>query len=610
MRPDDESFISLAHAHPGRKPSGGAIYHMKVRTASRSRGQSARAAAAYIERTEEYGRDPESAAELVYTESGHMPGWADADAGAVAYWDAADLYERSNGRLYKSVEIALPLALSAAEQRELAVQFAHSLTDAEQLPYTLAIHAGNGANPHCHLMISERTNDDIERSPETWFKRYNAAAPEEGGARKTTALHPKDWLLETRAAWAEQTNQALERAGHEIRIDHRSLEDQGIERLPGIHLGPHVLEMEARGITTERGSLALAITQTNEQLQTRARRAREEAIDYGRDRQSEESPRTVQPSPRHPRVPTPAPEHRAPERRERGAERHAQGTPPATERLAPGAARDAGPDGGVAAGHQRSDGRRLADGPAAGRGAAEHRGVDVDAGAGRLGPGDGPGAPAPAGPGREAGEAPPAPGAARLAVSVGPEPGSVDGAPVRGAGHGRPGPARGDVLPGARAAEHGRSGVDGSAGESLGLSPQMGRGDAGRAEENQAAARRHGPPSVADAATVAAAMAMLADSAARIERTAQQLADAAARREKAREKAREAQEERRKELRGKSVEELAQDKALAREISQIKDPDQRAQAERLLAGIKAEAEARQPSQEQGKKLEKDEGLEP
>ena len=282
MRPDDERFISLGPGGRGRKAGGRAIYHMKVRTASRSKGQSARAAAAYIERTEEYGRDPERAAELVYTESGHMPGWADADAGGVAYWDAADLYERNNGRLYKSVEIALPLALSAAAQRDLAVQFAHHLTDAEQLPYTLAIHAGNGENPHCHLMISERTNDAIERSPATWFKRYNAAAPEAGGARKTTALHPKDWLLETRAAWAAQTNQALERAGHAIRIDHRSLEAQGIDRVPGIHLGPQVLEMEARGIQTERGRIALAIAATNAQLQIHARaRSRESPAEDG-----------------------------------------------------------------------------------------------------------------------------------------------------------------------------------------------------------------------------------------------------------------------------------------------------------------------------------------
>ena len=605
MRPDDERFISLGPGGRGRKAGGRAIYHMKVRTASRSKGQSARAAAAYIERTEEYGRDPESAAELVYTESGHMPGWADADA--VAYWDAADLYERSNGRLYKSVEIALPLALSADAQRDLAVQFAHSLTDAEQLPYTLAIHAGKGENPHCHLMISERTNDAIERSPETWFKRYNAAAPEAGGARKTTALHPKDWLLETRAAWAAQTNQALERAGHAIRIDHRSLEDQGIDRVPGIHLGPAVAEMERRGIQTERGNILAAINQGNEQHQTQIR---EEGFEHGRDRQSESQPRPVQPTPRQPSVPAPAPEHRAPDRRDRGAEPHAQGTPPAPHRPAPGAARDAGPDGGVAAGRQRSDGRRLADGPAAGRGAAEHRGVDVTAGAGRLGPGDGPGAPAPPGPGREAGKAPPAPGAARRAVSVGHEPGSVDGAPVRGAGRGGPGDGRGDVLPGVRAAEHGRRGVDGSAGESLGLSPQMGRGDAGRAEENQAAARRHGPRPVADAAAVAAAMAMLADSAATIERTAQQHADAAARRKKEREKEEERQAQREKERAGMGAEQLAQDKQIAGEIAQIKDPEQRAQAQRLLSEIKTEMAARQPSQEQGKKLEKDEGLEP
>ena len=581
MRPDDERFISLGPGGRGRKAGGRAIYHMKVRTASRSKGQSARAAAAYIERTEEYSRDPERAAELVYTESGHMPGWADADAGGVAYWDAADLYERNNGRLYKSVEIALPLALSAAAQRDLAVQFAHHLTDAEQLPYTLAIHAGKGENPHCHLMISERTNDDIERSPATWFKRYNAAAPEDGGARKTTALHPKDWLLETRAAWAAQTNQALERAGHAIRIDHRSLEAQGIDRVPGIHLGPQVLEMEARGIQTERGQLALAIAATNAQLQIHARarsrespaeditpaeektaeaadrpaeerdkgreeqsrenrtedvrpaeektaataegpaeerdkgrdeksregqaedvtpaeektaataegpaeerdkgrepesrevrteagtpaeektaataegpaeerdkgrdeksregqaedvrpaeektaataegpaeerdkgreeksrespaneqiqiRAQEEGREDGGDRQNKESQRVGQPRPRDP--PRPEPDPPAPERPERGAERPAQGTPPAAARPARGAARVAKPDGGVAAGHQRSDGRHLADDPAAGRGAAKRGGVDVTAGAGRLGPGDGPGAPAPAGPG-------------------------------------------------------------------------------------------------------------------------------------------------------------------------------------------------------------------
>ena len=269
MRDDDDRLLDLdqpgrarQHRFGGALSSRGAIFHLNARTGSRSKGQSARAAAAYIQREAEYSRD--QADELVYAESGHMPSWAEAEP--TAYWDAADLYERANGRLFKRVEVALPVALSADEQRELAVGFARHLTDEEHLPYTLAIHAGAGTNPHCHLLISERTNDGLERSPEQWFSRYNAAEPEHGGARKTRALYPKAWLEETRAAWAEQTNQALEWAGHAIRIDHRSLEAQGLERLPSLHLGPTVAAMEARGIETERGAEARRRVQVNVQL--------------------------------------------------------------------------------------------------------------------------------------------------------------------------------------------------------------------------------------------------------------------------------------------------------------------------------------------------------
>ena len=249
---DDDTLLGLEHAgrarqHRGGRPvfsSRGAIYHLNARTGSRSKGQSARAAAAYIQRTAEYSRDQDRADELLYTESGHMPAWAEADP--TDYWNAADLYERANGRLFKRLEFALPTALTADEQQELAVGFAHHLTADEHLPYTLAIHAGEGTNPHCHLLISERTNDGLERSPELWFRRYNAAEPEQGGARKTEALKPKAWLEATREAWAEQANEALEEAGLEIRIDHRSLAAQGIERLPSLHLGPTVQAMEAR----------------------------------------------------------------------------------------------------------------------------------------------------------------------------------------------------------------------------------------------------------------------------------------------------------------------------------------------------------------------------
>lgn len=257
-----------------------AIYHLTAKTGSRNGGQSAKAKADYIQREGRYSRDRE---EVLHTQSGHLPEWAERPAD---YWDGADLYERANGRLFKEIEFALPVELTLDQQRELVDEFARHLTEGERLPYTLAIHAGNGENPHCHLMISERKNDGIERPADQWFKRYNGKQPERGGAQKSESLKPKAWLEQTREAWSHYANRALEQAGHEARIDHRTLEAQGIERLPGIHLGPNVVEMESRGIRTERADIALAIDTANGQIIDL--QEYREVIEHERDRQSEE----------------------------------------------------------------------------------------------------------------------------------------------------------------------------------------------------------------------------------------------------------------------------------------------------------------------------------
>ena len=69
-----------------------------------------------------------------------MPTWAAADP--LACWDAADLYERANGRLHVSADLAPPRDLSAEDQIALAREFAQALTKDDSLPYTLAIRAG------------------------------------------------------------------------------------------------------------------------------------------------------------------------------------------------------------------------------------------------------------------------------------------------------------------------------------------------------------------------------------------------------------------------------------------------------------------------------------
>ena len=224
-----------------------AVFHLKMSVGSRAGGQSARAKADYIEREGRYEQDRE---ELEHRESGNMPEWAKDDPRS--YWEAADEYERANGRLYREVQFALPKELNEEQRRELASGFARRLTEGERLPYTLAIHRGDGENPHAHLMFSERSNDGIERSREQWFRRANRSEPEKGGAQKSRVAVPQAWLEQTRKAWAREANEALEHAGREERVDHRSLaslrdeaERSGdleraaeLSREPNVHLGP------------------------------------------------------------------------------------------------------------------------------------------------------------------------------------------------------------------------------------------------------------------------------------------------------------------------------------------------------------------------------------
>ena len=145
-----------------------------------------------------------------------MPAWAEGDARA--FWDAADVYERANGRLYISADFALPASFDEDEWVVLARDFAQELTAEEHLPYTLALHAGRDAdghahNPHAHLMISERQNDGIARSREQWFRRADSHDPARGGAPKSRTFHGRAWVERARERWASRLNEAFERKG-------------------------------------------------------------------------------------------------------------------------------------------------------------------------------------------------------------------------------------------------------------------------------------------------------------------------------------------------------------------------------------------------------------
>jgi hypothetical protein len=190
---------------------------------------------------------------------GNLPDWAQGDT--QAFWRASDEFERSNGNTYREYELALPRELSHVERVALVERYvAQELGTAR--PYQWAIHhciASDGKEqPHVHVMFSDRQQDGIERTREQFFKRYNSKHPERGGCQKATYGDNKAEAAvvyeKLRERWANVQNQALEMAGVEARVDHRSLADQGIRyREPQRHRGPAVSGIEARGAVSRVG---------------------------------------------------------------------------------------------------------------------------------------------------------------------------------------------------------------------------------------------------------------------------------------------------------------------------------------------------------------------
>ena len=78
----------------------------------------------------------------------------------------------------------------------------------------------------------------------------------------------KDSIFLWRERWACACNEVLKQNGINERIDHRSYEVQGVDRLPQTHLGPQIWQMEKKGIRTSKGELNRRIRENNRFLKT------------------------------------------------------------------------------------------------------------------------------------------------------------------------------------------------------------------------------------------------------------------------------------------------------------------------------------------------------
>ena len=137
---------------------------------------------------------------------------------------------RKNGRVIDKVRLALPRELSKDQRRDLVRTYMKDLTGGN-IPWYAAIHqSGKDAhNPHVHIAVHDR---DIHSQ-----KRLLRLSDSTRDRRKAGLPGPKavNWIRER---WEVICNEALEKAGHEVRIDRRTLEAQGIDRQPTIHEGP------------------------------------------------------------------------------------------------------------------------------------------------------------------------------------------------------------------------------------------------------------------------------------------------------------------------------------------------------------------------------------
>lgn len=148
---------------------------------------------------------------------------------ARAWMDREEAASRKNARVADKIRIAIPRELSDQERLELVRDFITDLTG-NRVPWMFAIHQrGKDAhNPHAHIVVRDR---DLETGKRVL--RLSDSARD----RIKAGLEPKavNWIRER---WEKAANTALERAGLDVRIDRRSLEAQGIDREPTIHIGP------------------------------------------------------------------------------------------------------------------------------------------------------------------------------------------------------------------------------------------------------------------------------------------------------------------------------------------------------------------------------------
>jgi Ti-type conjugative transfer relaxase TraA len=203
-----------------------AIYHMHSEVISRSGGRSILAAAAYraaeklhdarLGQSFDYSRKAGVVHSEIMTPEG-APAWIQ---NRKSLWNGADAAEkRKDSQMAREVRVALPVELSQEQQLDVLRDFIKTQFVDRGMVADFSLHHDNLENPHAHILLTTRSIEG------------------DGFGKKCRAWNDKALYGQWRVEWANACNLGLQRAGHQIRIDHRSYAEQGIALEPTVNVG-------------------------------------------------------------------------------------------------------------------------------------------------------------------------------------------------------------------------------------------------------------------------------------------------------------------------------------------------------------------------------------
>ena len=222
-----------------------AIYHFSAKVTSRAAGSSAVASAAYRSAERLYDQrldrhhDFTNKSGVVHSEVLLPEGAPERFGDRSTLWNEVEATElRKDAQLCREVEFAIPREMSQQQGIELAREFVQTEFVDRGMIADLNVHWDVGADglakPHAHVMLTMRS------------------VSEDGFGAKERDWNRTDLLQEWRERWEGHVNERLAQLDIDARVDHRSLEAQGIDLEPQNKIGPAASRMAAHGLDAER----------------------------------------------------------------------------------------------------------------------------------------------------------------------------------------------------------------------------------------------------------------------------------------------------------------------------------------------------------------------